>query len=278
MSIFHNNIVRRKFKEIIGTVQTCLRSVDTDKKSAFSMMEMLIVMLIVSVVMAMYAPTVVKKKVAADKLVYEMWTPLEEGDIAWNIHTDDLSAIIGGDKAQVEQVLAESTGKPRLVVSSPGKDKDNSPENGFKSQLGLLNVNTGTEKTASAFLRFNLGYDSDKHPTIAIGSNIPVLGANTVSIGYNQGAVKGGTLANTTEFADYAANITNSVVIGSNHTMWSSGNKGTTIKNTNNVLIGSGGYMGYCHKYWYYKKKYLKEIYGIDWKSPAELNPNTIFD
>jgi hypothetical protein len=42
--------------------------------------------------------------------------------------------------------------------------------------------------------------------------------------------------------------------------------------------IGSGSYMGYCHKYWYYKKKYLKEIYGIDWKSPAELNPNTIFD
>ena len=42
--------------------------------------------------------------------------------------------------------------------------------------------------------------------------------------------------------------------------------------------IGSGGYMGYCHKYWYYKKKYLKEHYGIDWKSPAELNPDTMFD
>lgn len=42
--------------------------------------------------------------------------------------------------------------------------------------------------------------------------------------------------------------------------------------------IGVGGYMGYCHKYWHYKKKYLKELFNIDWKSPAELNPDTKFD
>jgi hypothetical protein len=42
--------------------------------------------------------------------------------------------------------------------------------------------------------------------------------------------------------------------------------------------IGAGGYMGYCHKYWHYKKKYLKELFNIDWKSPAELNPDTKFD
>lgn len=35
---------------------------------------------------------------------------------------------------------------------------------------------------------------------------------------------------------------------------------------------------GYCHLYWATKKKILKEKYGIDWKSPAELNPRVKFD
>ncbi len=35
--------------------------------------------------------------------------------------------------------------------------------------------------------------------------------------------------------------------------------------------------MGFCHIYWYHKKKYLKER-GYDWKSPAELNPDVIYD
>ncbi len=42
--------------------------------------------------------------------------------------------------------------------------------------------------------------------------------------------------------------------------------------------IGEGGYMGYCHKYWYTKKNILKNIYGINWKSPKDLNPMIIFD
>lgn len=42
--------------------------------------------------------------------------------------------------------------------------------------------------------------------------------------------------------------------------------------------IGKGGYLGYCHVYWAVKKRILKEKYGIDWKSPAELNPHIRFD
>ena len=42
--------------------------------------------------------------------------------------------------------------------------------------------------------------------------------------------------------------------------------------------IGSGGYLGYCHLYWMKKKIILKEKYGIDWKSPSELNPRIMFD
>ncbi len=35
---------------------------------------------------------------------------------------------------------------------------------------------------------------------------------------------------------------------------------------------------GICHAIWARKKQLLWELYGIDWKSPAELNPTTRFD
>ena len=36
--------------------------------------------------------------------------------------------------------------------------------------------------------------------------------------------------------------------------------------------------MGMCHSIWHYKKQILKTEYGIDWHSPAELNPDAIYD
>jgi len=36
--------------------------------------------------------------------------------------------------------------------------------------------------------------------------------------------------------------------------------------------------MGWCFSYWAAKKRLLKSEYGIDWRSPAELNPWIIFD
>jgi hypothetical protein len=36
--------------------------------------------------------------------------------------------------------------------------------------------------------------------------------------------------------------------------------------------------LGYCHVAWAEKKRLLKEKYGIDWQSPAELNPEVCFD
>ncbi len=35
---------------------------------------------------------------------------------------------------------------------------------------------------------------------------------------------------------------------------------------------------GYCQIYWNRKKELLKELYGINWKTPSELNPNIKFD
>lgn len=42
--------------------------------------------------------------------------------------------------------------------------------------------------------------------------------------------------------------------------------------------IGDGGYMGFCHKYWWTKKRILKDRFGIEWKSPVDLNPTVNFD
>jgi len=36
--------------------------------------------------------------------------------------------------------------------------------------------------------------------------------------------------------------------------------------------------MGFCHHYWKVKKEILKKDYGIEWKSPAELNPHILYD
>lgn len=35
---------------------------------------------------------------------------------------------------------------------------------------------------------------------------------------------------------------------------------------------------GYCNYYWPVKKRILKEKYGIDWRTPAEMNPDWAFD
>ena len=36
--------------------------------------------------------------------------------------------------------------------------------------------------------------------------------------------------------------------------------------------------LGFCHLYWSTKKRILKEEYGIDWLTPAECNPDVIYD
>jgi hypothetical protein len=43
-------------------------------------------------------------------------------------------------------------------------------------------------------------------------------------------------------------------------------------------LPGAEKRMGFCQHLWDEKKKILKEKYNIDWCTPAELNPFTMFD
>ena len=36
--------------------------------------------------------------------------------------------------------------------------------------------------------------------------------------------------------------------------------------------------LGVCHQMWAYKKRLLRLEYGINWRSPADLNPCVLFD
>lgn len=49
-------------------------------------------------------------------------------------------------------------------------------------------------------------------------------------------------------------------------------------RKTKKELEGKERGIGFCHLYWWAKKRILKEDYNIDWKTPAEMNPDARFD
>ena len=44
------------------------------------------------------------------------------------------------------------------------------------------------------------------------------------------------------------------------------------------LLEGHPRGMGFCFAYWSTKAQVLKEDYGIEWRSPAIMNPGVMFD
>ena len=44
------------------------------------------------------------------------------------------------------------------------------------------------------------------------------------------------------------------------------------------VHYATGHLLGFCHIIWRMQKKVLKRDYGINWKSPSDLNPEINFD
>lgn len=51
-------------------------------------------------------------------------------------------------------------------------------------------------------------------------------------------------------------------------------------KKVDEKLIAEGieRFLGICHFIWAEKQRILRDEYGIEWKSPAELNPGVLFD
>lgn len=50
------------------------------------------------------------------------------------------------------------------------------------------------------------------------------------------------------------------------------------VKSLEERFPGMKGNPGYCRSLWIEKKNILLQKYGIDWKSPADLNPGIRFD
>ena len=50
------------------------------------------------------------------------------------------------------------------------------------------------------------------------------------------------------------------------------------LKKVSARLKGHPRGMGFCHAFWYAKAAVLREDYGIEWRSPAVMNPGTMFD
>lgn len=53
---------------------------------------------------------------------------------------------------------------------------------------------------------------------------------------------------------------------------------GEVEKELDEIFKGYPRCTGFCHMYWHEKRKLLKEKYGIDWRSPAQMNPRVRFD
>jgi hypothetical protein len=51
---------------------------------------------------------------------------------------------------------------------------------------------------------------------------------------------------------------------------------GELVKTSDGSIISTA--LGVCHSIWAFKRNYLKEKYGIIWKSPAQRDPGTCYD
>ena len=104
MSIFADRKKRRELTEKERPSKKFLCTSLIGQKSAFSLMEMLIVMLIVAIVMAIQAPMVTKKH---NKMtIRPIWAKLQGEHISWNRNAKNLSAIIGGKHVDAEAMKA----------------------------------------------------------------------------------------------------------------------------------------------------------------------------
>jgi hypothetical protein len=52
--------------------------------------------------------------------------------------------------------------------------------------------------------------------------------------------------------------------------------KAEAMKSKN--VIEYDGHLGRCHEIWRTQKRILKEKYGIEWRTPPEMNPDWDFD
>ena len=204
------------------------------KKQAFSLMEMMVVMLVVSIILALSAPMITKKTVGAGQ-GHCLWTSLPGGNIGFNANQNAVSVVIGGNTSEVQAMGANT---PKLTIAT----NSNYPHIGFLYDNKL----TGTLRVGnSGAIAIGLNADAsdtgtfDPGNSIAIGSNATATGRGVIAIG--KGAV---------------GNYWDSIALGSNTLALSMGSiaigNNAQAESSESIAIGKHAHSGYGN-YSYFK-------------------------
>jgi len=197
--------------------------------AAFSLMEMMVVMLVVAVVMALSAPMITKKAVGTDGKL-DLWTLLNGGNIGFNTKGTVKAAIIGGAQAEIDKIGTDLGGAtnylPRFILNTSGSH----PHIGFMKDGATTGAMTLASNGVALGYKATTGSDPDS--SVAIGNQANTTKHHAVAIGRSATAALGGVaVGDETVAGDYG------VAIGD------SNNGTTTVKPTAGsygVAIGYG--------------------------------------
>ena len=162
-------------------------------KDGFSLMEMMVVMLVVAVVMALSAPMITKKAGGAGGAGC-LWTSLTGGNIGFNMNTNSISAIVGGNN---DQITTLGVNVPKFTIAS----NSNFPHIGFVHE----DLMSGTLMVAN-------------NNSISLGNNAKTVGSNSIAIGTNANAATYDDTSKNSIAIGYFANAGGnlSIAIGAN--------------------------------------------------------------
>ena len=201
------------------------------KKQAFSLMEMMVVMLVVSIILALSAPMITKKTVGAGQ-GHCLWTSLPGGNIGFNANQNAVSVVIGGNTSEVQAMGANT---PKLTIAT----NSSYPHIGFlydDKLTGTLLV--GNNDTIS------LGNNSraEGNSSIAIGANAQTaIVAGQYSWGYCRDAIAIGTNTTATDkgsiaIGNNAKTVSECCIAIGEHT--NSGGYKSSLPSANSIALG----------------------------------------
>ena len=212
-------------------------------------MEMMVVMLIVSVVLALSAPMITKKALGSAGAGANLWTNLTGGNIGYNIQGEDRSIIIGTGATGADAAeTALGTQAPRLAIHS---DTVNNPHlalvyktsGGYNYACGisfnrnLLIGNSSTTAAGSDGIVMGNSAKIDGQGSIAIGYSANTDGDFGVGVGYSATAKKNASAVG------YSATASeNSTAIGQSASASSGGIAiGRSAQSSGGISIGATG-------------------------------------
>ena len=231
-------------------------------KHGFSLMEMMVVMLIVSVVLALSAPMITKKALGSAGAGANLWTNLTGGNIGYNIQGEDRSIIIGTGATGADAAeTALGTQAPRLAIHS---DTVNNPHlalvyktsGGYNYACGisfnrnLLIGNSSTTAAGSDGIVMGNSAKIDGQGSIAIGYSANTDGDFGVGVGYSATAAKNASAVgysataggNSTAIGQSASASGGGIAIGQNASSSGGISIGATGASLNTVVLGTSNY------------------------------------